>query len=94
MGIFVLILLSIVLSTIISGASYIVSIKQPDGEKVSVYECGFDPFGSSRVPFSVKFFLVGILCFDFDRTHTLCMYNVTYIYIYNTDECTLFSKII
>lgn len=65
-GIFVLILISIVLSTIISGASYIVSIKQPDGEKVSVYECGFDPFGSSRVPFSVKFFLVGILFLIFD----------------------------
>lgn len=65
-GIFVLILVSVVLSTIISGASYIVSIKQPDSEKVSVYECGFDPFGSSRVPFSVKFFLVGILFLIFD----------------------------
>nr|YP_001648539.1 NADH dehydrogenase subunit 3 [Iotrochota birotulata]ABW83874.1 NADH dehydrogenase subunit 3 [Iotrochota birotulata] len=65
-GIFWLILCSIVLSTIISGASYIVGVKQPDIEKVSVYECGFDPFGSSRVPFSVKFFLVGILFLIFD----------------------------
>ena len=28
---------------------------------VSAYECGFEPFGNPRVPFSVKFFLVGIL---------------------------------
>ena len=39
-GIFVLILLSIVLSTIISGASYIVSIKQPDGEKYQYMSVG------------------------------------------------------
>lgn len=66
LSIFVLILCSIVLSTIISGVSYIVGVKLPDIEKVSVYECGFDPFGSSRVPFSVKFFLVGILFLIFD----------------------------
>ena len=66
LGIFVLILCSFILSTLISGASYIVGVKQPDIEKVSVYECGFDPFGSSRVPFSVKFFLVGILFLIFD----------------------------
>ena len=42
-----------ILSTVISGASYIVGVKQPDSEKVSVYECGFDPFESSRIPFLV-----------------------------------------
>ena len=66
LGIFLLLLFSIILSTIISGASYIIGVKQPDSEKVSVYECGFDPFGSPRVPFSVKFFLVGILFLIFD----------------------------
>uniref|UniRef100_A0AAU8HQC9 NADH-ubiquinone oxidoreductase chain 3 n=1 Tax=Porifera sp. TaxID=3140030 RepID=A0AAU8HQC9_9METZ len=66
LGIFLLLLFSIILSSVISGASYIIGIKQPDSEKVSVYECGFDPFGSSRVPFSVKFFLVGILFLIFD----------------------------
>ena len=64
--IFVLILLSIIISTVISGASFLVGIRQPDSEKVSVYECGFDPLGSSRTPFSVKFFLVGILFLVFD----------------------------
>ena len=64
--IFYLILFSVTLSTVVSGASYLVGIKQPDSEKVSVYECGFDPLGSSRTPFSVKFFLVGILFLVFD----------------------------
>ena len=63
---FYLILFSIILSTLTSGASYLVGVRQPDGEKVSVYECGFDPLGSSRTPFSVKFFLVGILFLVFD----------------------------
>ena len=40
--------------------------KQSDGEKVSGYECGFDAFESSRVPFSVRFFLVGLLFMLFD----------------------------
>lgn len=66
LGIFLLLLFSVILSSVISGASYIIGVKQPDSEKVSVYECGFDPFGSSRVPFSVKFFLVGILFLIFD----------------------------
>lgn len=65
-GIFLLLLFSTILSTVISGASYLVGVKQPDGEKVSVYECGFDPFESSRIPFSVRFFLVGILFMIFD----------------------------
>lgn len=65
-GVFVLLLFSITLSTVISGASYIVGGKLPDGGKVSVYECGFDPFESLRMPFSVRFFLVGILFMIFD----------------------------
>ncbi len=65
-GISVLILCSIIISTILSGVSSLVGRKQPDIDKVSVYECGFDPFGSSRWPFSVKFFLVGILFLVFD----------------------------
>ena len=43
-----------------------VGVRQPDSEKVSEYECGFDPFESARIPFSVRFFLVGILFMIFD----------------------------
>nr|YP_010271958.1 NADH dehydrogenase subunit 3 [Myxine fernholmi]UKB88182.1 NADH dehydrogenase subunit 3 [Myxine fernholmi] len=38
----------------------------PDKEKLSPYECGFEPSGSARLPFSMKFFLVAILFILFD----------------------------
>nr|QJS34663.1 NADH dehydrogenase subunit 3 [Stichopathes sp. n. NB-2020] len=65
-GILVLLVFSVILSAIISGTSYILGVKQPDREKVSAYECGFDPFGTPGRPFSVRFFLIAILFLIFD----------------------------
>lgn len=65
---FVLIALfvSLLLSLVISLASFFLSEKSPDKEKVSVYECGFDPFHAPGEPFSIRFFLIAILFLVFD----------------------------
>lgn len=44
----------------------LVAPKNPNKEKLSQYECGFDPFDDSRMKFNVKFYFVGILFIIFD----------------------------
>nr|YP_002290838.1 NADH dehydrogenase subunit 3 [Ophiophagus hannah]ACF94343.1 NADH dehydrogenase subunit 3 [Ophiophagus hannah] len=39
---------------------------KPDINKLSPYECGFDPLGNARTPISIQFFLVAILFILFD----------------------------
>src|SRR5208337_2023911 len=39
---------------------------KPDKEKLSAYECGFNPFTDARLPFDVRFYLVAILFIIFD----------------------------
>lgn len=70
---FIFLIISVGLSGIISTASFILSEKTPDKEKVSVYECGFDPFHNPGEPFSVRFFLIAILflIFDLEITYLL-----------------------
>ena len=46
--------------------NFIFSPKNPDPEKLSAYECGFDPFDDSRMEFDVRFYLVAILFIIFD----------------------------
>ena len=46
--------------------NFILSPKNPDPEKLSAYECGFEPFQDSRSKFEVKFYLVAILFIIFD----------------------------
>nr|BDB06975.1 NADH dehydrogenase subunit 3 [Stereolepis doederleini] len=58
--------IAIVLSTILALVSFWLPQMTPDHEKLSPYECGFDPLGSARLPFSLRFFLVAILFLLFD----------------------------
>lgn len=62
----IFLIISIGLSAIISIASFVLGEKNPDKEKVSVYECGFDPFHNPGEPFSIRFFLIAILFLVFD----------------------------
>jgi len=57
---------SVVLTTIIIGASYLIIPQNPDVEKISPYECGFDPFEDARNEVDVRFYLVAILFIIFD----------------------------
>lgn len=46
--------------------SFLIVYQNPNSEKVSVYECGFSPFGDSRSRFEVRFYIVAILFMIFD----------------------------
>ncbi|MEM8590505.1 MAG: NADH-quinone oxidoreductase subunit A [Pseudomonadota bacterium] len=48
------------------GASLIVGKQNPDSEKLSAYECGFDAFDDARSKFDVRYYLVAILFIIFD----------------------------
>ena len=47
-------------------APLIAAVSNPDAEKNSAYECGFEPFESARLKFDVRFYLVAILFVIFD----------------------------
>ena len=47
-------------------ASWIVGRQNPDSEKISAYECGFEPFSDAHHKFDVRFYLVAILFIIFD----------------------------
>lgn len=59
-------LVSAFLSILILGASYILSNSYQYTEKLSTYECGFDPYDDARNAFDVRFYLVAILFIIFD----------------------------
>jgi NADH-quinone oxidoreductase subunit A len=46
--------------------SWALGRSEPDSEKLSPYECGFDPFDDARSKFDVRFYLVAILFIIFD----------------------------
>ena len=46
--------------------NFLLSPNNPDPEKLSAYECGFEAFNDSRMEFDVRFYLVAILFIIFD----------------------------
>ena len=58
--------IAIILALIITGLSYILAVQNPETEKLSSYECGFEPYEDARNIFDVKFYIVAILFIIFD----------------------------
>ena len=58
--------IAILLALIIVILSYLLAIQNPETEKLSTYECGFEPYEDARNIFDVKFYLIAILFILFD----------------------------
>jgi NADH-quinone oxidoreductase subunit A len=73
-GVFVIfLLLAFIISFVVFAISYFFVLKEYDVEKISAYECGFNPFEDTRKKFDVRFYLVAILFIVFDL-------EVTYLF--------------
>lgn len=71
-----------VLVVVLLMANVLLAAHRPDAEKVTAYECGFSPiYGQTRAPFSIQYYLVGILFLIFDL-EILLLYPVA-VTLYN-----------
>lgn len=64
--ILVFLAIAIVIGLVFIFAAILVAVRNPDPEKVSAYECGFNAFDDARMKFDVRFYLVSILFIIFD----------------------------
>ena len=64
--ILVFILIAGVIASAMIGGSLLAARQKPYAEKLSAYECGFEPFDDARRRFDVRFYLVAILFIIFD----------------------------
>jgi NADH-quinone oxidoreductase subunit A len=66
LSLFLLVIVSSILAIILVVFSYIFVLEEPDSEKLSTYECGYEPYENSRHGFNIRFFLIAILFVIFD----------------------------
>lgn len=64
--ILIFLIFAFIFGAVLIAIGAIISPKRPDAEKLSPYECGFEPFEDARLPFDVRFYLVAILFIIFD----------------------------
>lgn len=73
---------SILVGVILYGVAYMLTNKRPSLDKLSAYECGFDPFSTTYMVFDVRYYLVSILFIIFDlEISFLFPWSVTFLYI-------------
>lgn len=58
--------IAFVISAALLIAPFVIAPREPDPEKVSTYECGFEAFDDARMKFDVRFYLVSLLFIIFD----------------------------
>ena len=66
LSIIIFLFIALILSVGFIVINFVASPKNPDPEKLSAYECGFEAFDDSRMEFDVRFYLVAILFIIFD----------------------------
>ena len=64
--ILILLAVAVGLGLVLILAAAVLAVRNPDPEKVSAYECGFNAFDDARMKFDVRFYLVSILFIIFD----------------------------
>ena len=64
--ILIFLIIAIIMAGAFVGLAWLVAKQNPDADKLSAYECGFEAFGDSRAKFDVRFYLVSILFIIFD----------------------------
>ena len=66
LSIIIFLFIALILSVGFIVVNFLASPNNPDPEKLSAYECGFEAFDDSRMEFDVRFYLVAILFIIFD----------------------------
>lgn len=66
LALFIMLVISVLLTIVILAFSYLLARQNPDSEKLTAYECGFEPYEDSRHIFDVRFFVIAILFVIFD----------------------------
>jgi NADH-quinone oxidoreductase subunit A len=62
----VFIAVALAIALILMTVPFVIAVNNPDPEKVSAYECGFNAFDDARMKFDIRYYLVAILFIIFD----------------------------